>query len=69
MKNINLGVITMTMILGIALLGMRGQTVVQIALLTTLSASLLDFFIGSLMPATAYKKRHGFEGFSCKEER
>ncbi len=62
----NLGVITMTFILGIALIGMRGETVVQITLLITLSASLLDFFIGSLLPVTAYKRRHGFEGYSCK---
>jgi hypothetical protein len=64
--NIYLGVITMTIILGIALIGMRGETVVQITLLITLCASLLDFFIGSLMPVTSYKRRHGFEGYSCK---
>jgi len=68
-KKINLGVITMTIILGIALIGMRGETIVQITLLITLSASLLNFFIGSLMPVTAYKRRHGFEGYSCKGER
>jgi hypothetical protein len=45
---------------------MRGETVVQITLLITLSASLLNFFIGSLLPVTAYKRRHGFEGYSCK---
>jgi hypothetical protein len=68
MRKINLGVITMTIILGIALIGMRGETIVQIMLLITLSASLLDFFIGSLMPVTVYKRRHGFEGYSCKRE-
>ncbi|CAF2861873.1 unnamed protein product [Rotaria sp. Silwood2] len=61
-----IGVIAMTIILGIALIGMRGETFVQIILLITLSASLLDFFIGSLLPATEYKKRHGFEGYSWK---
>ncbi|CAF0819995.1 unnamed protein product [Adineta ricciae] len=61
-----IGVITMTIILGIALIGMRGETIVQITLLITLSASLLDFFIGSLMPVTSYKRRHGFEGYSWK---
>lgn len=55
----------MTVILGIALIGMRGETVVQVLLLITLSASLLDFFIGSLLPVTDYKRRHGFEGYSC----
>jgi hypothetical protein len=62
----DLGVITMTLILGVALIGMRGETVVQIVLLITLSASLLNFFIGSLLPVTANKRRHGFEGYSCK---
>ncbi|CAF1021877.1 unnamed protein product [Rotaria sordida] len=61
-----IGVITITIILGIALIGMRGEMVVQITLLITLSASLLDFFIGSVLPATEYKKRHGFEGYSWK---
>jgi hypothetical protein len=56
----------MTFILCIALIGMRGETVVQITLLITLSASLLNFFIGSLLPVTDYKRRHGFEGYSCK---
>ena len=64
-----IGVITMTIILGIALIGMRGETVVQITLLITFCASLLNFFIGSLMPVTAYKRRHGFVGYSCKEQR
>jgi hypothetical protein len=64
-KNINLGVIAMTFLLGVALIGMRGETVVQITLLITLSASLVDFFIGSLLPITAYKRRHGFQGYSC----
>ena len=59
----------MTIILGIALIGMRGETVVQITLLITLCASLLDFFIGSLMPMTDYKRRHGFEGYSCEREK
>ncbi len=59
----------MTLILGIALIGMRGESVVQILLLITLFASLLDFFIGSLMPVTPYKRRHGFEGYSCKGKR
>lgn len=58
----------MTAILGIALIGMRGETVVQITLLITLTASLLDFFIGSVLPPTEYKKRHGFEGYSCKAQ-
>ncbi|CAF1237165.1 unnamed protein product [Adineta steineri] len=61
-----IGVITMTFILGIALIGMRGETVVQITLLITLSASLLNFFIGSFLPPTPYKRRHGFEGYSWK---
>ncbi|CAF1426398.1 unnamed protein product [Rotaria magnacalcarata] len=61
-----IGFITMTIILGIALIGMRGETIVQIVLLVTLSASLLDFFIGSLLPTTPYKRRHGFEGYSWK---
>ncbi|UJR08646.1 hypothetical protein I4U23_012905 [Adineta vaga] len=61
-----IGVITMTIILGIALIGMRGETIVQITLLITLIASLFDFFIGSLMPVTPYKRRHGFEGYSWK---
>ncbi|CAF4749353.1 unnamed protein product [Rotaria sp. Silwood1] len=61
-----IGVITITIILGIALIGMRGETVVQIILLITLSTSLFDFFIGSLLPATEYKRRHGFEGYSWK---
>ena len=60
------GVITMTLILGVALIGMRGETIVQIILLITLSASLLNFFIGSFLPATAHKRRHGFVGYSCK---
>lgn len=60
------GVITMTLILGIALIGMRGETVVQIILLITLCASLVDFFIGSVMPVTVYKRKHGFEGYSCE---
>ena len=63
------GVITMTVILGIALIGMRGETVVQIVLLITLSASLLNFFIGSFLPVTAEKRRHGFEGYSCRLDR
>ncbi len=58
----NLRVITMTIILG---MGMHVETVVQI----TLCASLLEFFIGSLMSATPYKRRHGFEGYSCKGDR
>ncbi|CAF0850672.1 unnamed protein product [Adineta steineri] len=61
-----IGVITMTIILGIALIGMRGELVVQTTLLIILSASLLDFFVGSLMPVTSYKRRHGFEGYSWK---
>ncbi|CAF3190851.1 unnamed protein product [Rotaria socialis] len=61
-----IGVITITIILGIALIGMRGETVVQIILLIALSASLLNFFIGSLLPVTEYKRRHGFEGYSWK---
>ncbi|CAF3821224.1 unnamed protein product [Adineta steineri] len=61
-----IGVITMTFILGIALIGMRGETVVQITLLITLTASLLNFFIGSFLPPTPYKRRHGFEGYSWK---
>lgn len=52
--------------LGIALIGMRSETAVQIILLITLLASLLDFFIGSVLPVTEYKRRHGFEGYSCK---
>jgi hypothetical protein len=52
----------MTIILG---MGMHVETVVQI----TLCASLLEFFIGSLMSATPYKRRHGFEGYSCKGDR
>ena len=59
----------MTVILGIALIGMRGETVVQIVLLITLSASLLNFFIGSFLPVTAEKRRHGFEGYSCRLDR
>jgi len=55
MINTNLGVITMTTILGIALMGMHVETVVQITLLITLCASLLYFFIGSLMSDTPYK--------------
>ena len=62
----HVGVITMTVVLCIALIGMRGETVVQITLLITLSASLLNFFIGSVLPPTAYKRRHGFEGYSCR---
>ncbi|CAF1118554.1 unnamed protein product [Adineta ricciae] len=61
-----IGVITMTVVLCIALIGMRGETVVQITLLITLSASLINFFIGSILPPTAYKRRHGFEGYSWK---
>jgi hypothetical protein len=58
----------MTVILCIALIGMRGEMVVQIVLLITLSASLLDFFIGSLLPVTSYKRKHGFRGYSCKKK-
>ena len=58
----------MTVILCIALIGMRGETVVQIGLLIILSASLLNFFIGSFLPVTSFKRRHGFEGYSCKFE-
>ncbi|CAF4445442.1 unnamed protein product, partial [Rotaria sp. Silwood2] len=61
-----IGFITMTIMLGVSLIGMRGESIVQIVLLITLSASLLDFFIGSLMPATPYKRQHGFEGYSWK---
>ncbi|CAF1206413.1 unnamed protein product [Rotaria sordida] len=61
-----IGFITMTIMLGIALTGMRGESIVQIILLITLSGSLLDFLIGSLMPTTPYKRRHGFEGYSWK---
>jgi hypothetical protein len=56
----------MTIILGVALIGMRGETVVQVVLLITLSASLLNFFIGSFLPVTNFKRRHGFEGYSCQ---
>ena len=56
----------MTLVLGVALIGMRGETVVQIILLITLSASLLNFFIGSFLPATTHKRRHGFVGYSCE---
>ena len=56
----------MTLILCIALIGMRGETVVQITLLIILTASLFNFFIGSLLPPTPFKRRHGFEGYSCK---
>ena len=56
----------MTLILCVALIGMRGETVVQIVLLITLTASLLNFFIGSFLPPTDFKRRHGFEGYSCK---
>ena len=66
--SLNLGFITITIILGIALIGMRGETVVQITLLLTLTVSLIDFFVGSFIPATSYKRRHGFEGYSCKEK-
>jgi solute carrier family 12 sodium/potassium/chloride transporter 2 len=52
--------------LGVALIGMRGETVVQITLLITLSASLFNFFIGSLLPMTEFKRRHGFVGYSCE---
>ncbi|CAF0857854.1 unnamed protein product [Rotaria sp. Silwood1] len=61
-----IGFITMTVMLGVALIGMRSESVVQMILLITLCASLLDFFIGSLMPTTPYKRQHGFEGYSWK---
>jgi hypothetical protein len=47
---------------------MRGEMVVQIVLLITLTASLLNFFIGSLLPVTENKRRHGFQGYSCRFE-
>lgn len=56
----------MTLILCVALIGMRGETVVQIILLITLTTSLLNFFLGSFLPATAHKRRHGFVGYSCQ---
>ena len=67
-KHFNVGFFTITFIFVVALIGMRGETIVQITLLIILTAALLDFFIGSVMPVTAYRRRHGFEGYSCNVE-
>ncbi|CAF0908848.1 unnamed protein product, partial [Didymodactylos carnosus] len=59
-----IGVITMTVILFIALIGLKWETTVQIGLLLTLTASLLSFLIGTCMPISQTKRQQGFVGYS-----
>ncbi|CAF0721500.1 unnamed protein product [Didymodactylos carnosus] len=65
-RSLGPGVLTMTLILFIALIGLKWETTVQIGLLITLSTSILNFLIGTWMPISQTKRRHGFEGYSWK---
>jgi solute carrier family 12 (sodium/potassium/chloride transporter), member 2 len=58
-----IGVITITLLLAIALIGMSWESKVQNFLLAILIAAFLNFLIGTFIPPSDEKKAKGFVGY------
>lgn len=59
-----IGLVTNILLISIALIGMSWESKVQLLLLAILLIAFLNFFIGSLIPPTEFKRARGFIGFS-----
>ncbi|RWS24953.1 solute carrier family 12 member 3-like protein, partial [Leptotrombidium deliense] len=59
-----IGAVTTTLLLLITIVGMEWENKAQMVLLVILLAAMVDFLIGSFLPATIAKQAYGFIGYS-----
>ncbi|CAF0929755.1 unnamed protein product [Brachionus calyciflorus] len=62
-----IGLITVLLLLGVALIGMKWEAKVQLFLLGILVLAFINFMIGSFTPPSAEKEVKGFVGYSMKK--
>ncbi|KAL4613323.1 putative Na-K-2Cl cotransporter [Arapaima gigas] len=60
-----IGCITVVLLLGISLAGMEWEAKAQIILLIILLVAIVNFFVGTVIPATAEKKSKGFFNYQA----
>ncbi|XP_067665544.1 solute carrier family 12 member 3-like [Haliotis asinina] len=61
-----IGVATSFLILGIVLIGLDFESKAQLVLLVVLMAAIVNFFVGTFLPATPERQATGFVGYSGK---